>query len=143
MKSTCNIEKTVSRSTDFFNRANSFSSPSSGKDIHFTPIPKTTFASLIRKDRRKARIEALKSLGKYVLKVILILLISITLMLMTKTFATEMTAILRLEDSFDTEIPLHAKIIAAFLHSTPCAVKDRNENYNVFFNLKRYLYLFE
>lgn len=88
-------------------------------------------------------IDALKSVVKLIFKVILSVLISLMILLMIKAFVTEMSAILRLEDSFDTEIPLQSKIMAAIFHSTPCAVKERHENYNVFFDLDRYQYLLD
>ena len=154
VESTCDAEKSDAKCIRYSNNDCGFSLSSGGighrqieknraNSVPYSSAPKMTFVSVIRQGRRKAWIEAIKSGFKFVLKVILSLLISIMLLFTLIAFMTEMTAISRLESSVDVEIPLQAKIIAALLHSIPRAVKDRNENYNVFFNLDRYHYLFD
>lgn len=154
VESTCNTEKNATKCADYSNRSLFFSSSSLDIDhrqieksrangVHLSPASKMTYVSVIRQGRRKACIETLKSVLKLVLKVIISLLISIALISTMMAFATEITAISQLEDSFDVEIPVQAKIMAALLHSTPSEAKDRKENYNVFFNLDRYQYLID
>ena len=113
------------------------------EQLSITTEPKSTFYSVKRSIRRKARWEKFRAMLLHMAAIMLTLLISLAFLSTISIFRTEVDALRRLASRHDIVLSEGEILLEALKHSTPWDASERKDEYNVFFDLNRYQYLFD
>lgn len=109
--------------------------------LFVTAEPKSTYHSVMKSARRKARCENLKTILLRMVSIIIVLLMAIAILSFVSIFKTEIDSILRFADRHDIALSKREVMFEALKHSTPWDAVERMKEYNIFFDLSRYQYL--